>query len=365
LTIIIILQIIVTTSKDIKTSLALLIDIQMKPITDKKYLDVLKKSLSSEKSYENYVVRFKKLKEITGTNRIHNILVNPKEYYPLIKEHYPNINTRKNMMTPILKLFTLFPNLQKAEKDKHDQWKRNHDDMNILQEAHIKKNKMTQKQKDNYISFEDVQLHLTKMKNQNPHTSFKQSLYFVLLNLLIDIKPKRSDLGCVKIYRGEDPNKQDENYIILKEERDNVPSYLVLNVYNKTVYGTVIEDLKKDTSDAIRDSLRVYPRDYLFVDVNKRPYTISNSYGKFVTSCFNDIFEKKVGTSLWRHIFIMSDEVQGNKSDEELADIARKMLHSPTVQRQYRFVNNKKDDGKVCVCLDKEEYDALKAIKKS
>ena len=72
-------------------------------MSEETLLKKLKESLSSEKSYENYVTRINRLKDVTKS-ALSDILVSPKTMYPKIKDFYPNVNTRKNMLVPILSI---------------------------------------------------------------------------------------------------------------------------------------------------------------------------------------------------------------------------------------------------------------------
>lgn len=310
-----------------------------------KLLENLKNNLDSEKSYNNYIVRINKLVE-TVNKPIEYIVDHPKEVYPIIKEKYPNINTRKNMITPILTLFRLNTELDKENKD---QWKKYHDDMSLIQSVRIKKNIMPEKVKDKYTSFEEIELKLKELKEEDPHRNIRLSQKYLLLTILTDIKPKRSDLGAVKIYKDKDPSKKDENYIVLRDKISE-SSYIVMNIYKtKKFYGRVEEDLNKETVKVLKDSLRRYPRNYLFIDKNMGPFKTNDSYGKFVISTFNEFFGKKTGTSLFRHIYVIEKD-RPDATEEELEENSRLMLHSTNVHRNYKWV----DRGTMtCICKPK------------
>jgi hypothetical protein len=153
--------------------------------------------------------------------------------------------------------------------------------------------------------------------------------------VVLHLKPKRADLGSVKIYYDKNPNKTDENYIVL---RSRGSSFLVMNVYKTNkFYHTVEEDLPRELTDDLQTSLRRHPRDYLFVSSEEKPMG-NNTYSKWVQKIFLDLFGKSSGVGIIRHAFI-SEKL--NISDMTLAereDVARKMQHSTSLQDQYRFV---------------------------
>lgn len=313
-------------------------------------LENLKLNLKSTKSFENYKFRIEKLEKAVN-KPVDYILYHPSEVYPIIKEKYPNINTRKNMLTPLLSLFRVNPSLLKDEigQKSKEEWKNYHDDMSALQTVKIKKNKMPEKYKEKYTSMEEIELKLRELRKGDPHTTLRDSQRFMLLTLLTDIKPKRSDLGSIRIYKDKDPNKKDENYIVLREKATE-PTYLVLNNYKtKKFYGRVEEDLATDTVKVLKQSLRRFPRDYLFIDHHMRPYQSNDAYGKFVVRVFNELFGKKMGTSLFRHVYAI-EKVNPNAPEEELDETARLMLHSTEVNRNYRWVDK---NEMICLCKSK------------
>jgi hypothetical protein len=325
-----------------------------------KYRGVLSKSITSDKSLASYETRLQKLSEKTNKS-LDFIIQNPRQIYPLIKQHYPNITTRKNVMTPILTLFKNDGSLQQ-HTEAWSQWRRYHDDMNSLQEANAKKNQMSSKQEKNYTSTEEVALKILELKKADAHKTLQSSMQYVLLNLLNDIKPKRSDLGNVLIYRNIDPHNTQINYLVLSD-KEAMQSYFVLNAYSKTkkVYGKVEEEISQACASVIKESLRRYPREHLFVNRFGKPYMNNDSYGKFVVKCFSDHFGRKTGTSLWRHIYI-KEKVDPGASEEQLEDVARLMLHSTKLQQRYRFVNgparvqaSSSDPNKICICIDKDK----------
>lgn len=315
-------------------------------------LSKLKSDLASAKSYDNYIVRITKLEELIGKS-IDYIMIHPNEVYPRIKDKYPNINTRKNLLTPILSLYRVNPEFAGTEDGKKGKegWKKYHDDMNILQSVQSKKNKIPEKMKKNYVSTEEVELKVRELKKEeDPHNNLENSQQFLLLTLLTDIKPKRSDLGSMKIYRNTDPHKKDENYLVLRDKISD-PSYMVYQVYKtKKYFGRVEEDLSGDSIRVLKQSLRRYPREYVFIDKFRRPFQSNDSYGKFVKRTFETKFGRELGTSLWRHVYIIEKVSGADVRDEDKDDIARLMLHSKKMNDQYRWVTR---GNQMCYCENK------------
>ncbi len=334
---------------------------------DTKYIEQFKASLPSQKSYENYVCRLKSLNKVTNLS-FHETIINPEKTYPLIREKYPNISSRKNYIVPIMTAFRLNPDLQTKYKEAYQTWEKRLSELKSIEQANQDKNIIPETKKEDITTTEEVRLKVIELESSpnDQHQTKENSLRFLLLKILDDIHPKRADLGNVLIFRDKDPNINDKNYIVLKNKNDVDPSYLVLNKY-KTAnkYGRIDEDFKDTTADAIRTSLKRYPRKYLFVQFKKDiPYDKNNSYGRFVENTFYHFFGKKTGVSLWRHIFI-TEKIDPSESKEKRKENAKLMGHSETMAAEYRWdenTNTKKKNKKICICLPKDKAQALKTI---
>lgn len=112
-------------------------------------------------------------------------------------------------------------------------------------------------------------------------------------------------------------------------------------------------ELSNETIKVLKESLRRYPRNHVFVGRNGRPYESNDAYGKFVERTFLELFGKATGPSLWRHIFI-SEKVKADASEDKLEEITNLMLHGVNQQRRYRFAD--KEGKKACVCDEGVEF---------
>ena len=171
-----------------------------------------------------------------------------------------------------------------------------------------KKNNLTAKQETKIVLHAEIHKRFCELEHEaETWTNLKQNLHYVLFALLLDIKPKRADLGDVYITQnGKVPRTyaEEKNYIIL----DNSNSMLVMNKYKTSKrYGTLREPLTEKMVEVIHRSLEAFPRKYLFVHTNdeKRvPFTINNSYSQFVKRAFETNFERSQGVSLWRRVYV-------------------------------------------------------------
>jgi hypothetical protein len=279
------------------------------------------------------------------------VLEDPIRWYPKIREAYPSISTRRNLLTVFLALFTKDKDLEEdvGGEDVLKKWKQYHEELSRYEKTQVAKSEPSKKQVDKYTSFEEIETKYHQLGKKSPHESLRSSQQYLLLSVVLHLKPKRADLGSVKIYHEKNPNRTDENYIVL---RTRGSSYLVMNLYKTNkFYHTVEEDLPRELTDDLQTSLRRHPREFLFVSSDEKPMS-NNTYAKFVSRTFEELFGKGTGVSLLRHTFISEKLDVSDMTLAEREDVARKMQHNVAQQDRYRFVK-----PKLCPALCKEYID--------
>lgn len=302
-----------------------------------RFKQVIEKAYENEKTKMNYISRIIGLMRKIDADSLFTVLEDPVRWYPKIREAYPSIPTRRNLLTVFLALFTHDKELEEdvGGADVQKKWRQYHDELGRYQKTQESKSEPSQKQVDKYTSFEEIETKYRDLGKKSPHESLKSSQQYLLLSVVLHLKPKRADLGSVKIYYDKNPNRTDENYIVL---RTRGSSYLVMNLYKTNkFYHTVEEDLPRELMDDLQTSLRRHPRDYLFVSSEEKPMT-NNTYAKFFQRVFFDLFGRSTGASLIRHGFISEKLDISNMSIAEQEDVAKKMGHSRLLQQAYRFV---------------------------
>ena len=302
-----------------------------------RFKQVIKDAYENEKTRENYISRISGLMRKIDADTLFTVLEDPVRWYPKIREAYPSISTRRNILTVFLALFTKDKDLETdvggAEIQK--KWRQYHDELGRYQKTQESKSEPSKKQVEKYTSFEEIETKYRELGKKSPHESLKSSQQYLLLSVILHLKPKRADLGSVKIYHDKNPNKTDENYIVL---RTRGSSYLVMNLYKTNkFYHTVEEDLPRELTGDLQTSLRRHPRDYLFVSSEDKPMS-NNTYAKWVGRQFESLFDRGTTVGLLRHIFISEKLDVSNMTLAEREDVARKMQHSTALQDRYRFV---------------------------
>jgi hypothetical protein len=164
----------------------------------------------------------------------------------------------------------------------------------------------------------------------------------LVLAISTQLAPKRCDFGDVLLCRKEsdvpnDAEANGTNYIVL----DRKSPKIVLYQYRKTgLAGTgahaIVEPLTPVLRSILKESLKKYPRKYLFVGRNGQPY-LPKHYAVMFRNAMKDLTGKPMGVSLLRHAFI-NDSVDLNEMTpaEKLA-IAKRMGHSSGMQSMYKL----------------------------
>lgn len=308
-------------------------------VGDDHFLALLTRAYSNEKTRENYMSRLRGLQanlkgDAAAPPSLYTILTDPETYYPKLKEAYESLTTRKNVLTTLLSLFRLDDALRASHAEAHRVWNQRHDELSRLQSAKVRRSEPSEKQVEKYTSFEEIEAKYEDLRRTGPHKTLRESMMFVLLSIMVHLRPKRADLGATQIYKDTDPRVTTENYIVL---RSHGSSYLVMNLYKTSkYYQTVEEDLPEGLVHDLKTSLRRWPRKYVFQKANGEPMS-NNTYSAFVRSTFEQYFGRATGVSLLRHIYITEKLDFDDMTLEEQAEEAKLMLHTAGLQRAYKW----------------------------
>lgn len=164
-----------------------------------------------------------------------------------------------------------------------------------------------------------------------------------------DFYPQRVDYGNVKLYIGQEPPDDIQgNYLVLRQCSQNVGGVsgtLVLQEYKTAFkYGSRKFPLPACYINALLESLKREPRSYLFTKQRgppDTPYEKSNSFGRYASNRFKEIFGKPLTFTGARHSCVShlhSSNWWAKLSDAEREAVATKMSHSFATACRYRFV---------------------------
>lgn len=301
-------------------------------------MDDLKFTHIAETSAQNYKVRLEKLSSISGKTLIY-ILSHPRELYSVIVDHTNGkCVTIANYVTAVCKVFSSYPDIADKYNKSYKKWKQ------LLYRC---RNEQNQEYSANMASEEKLKQVVSMQEIQRKYIDLKAneagSMRHLLLSCFSNLVPKRADLGNVRIYLSAKDIPVDSNihnFVYLgADDNYRVKPFLQINKFKTSgTYKGGIRELINDKLYAdIIESLKVYPRQYLFVDSRGKPYIKNNSYSQFVKRTFEGLFGKgkNMGVSLWRHVYV-SSQIDFNKMSER--DIAEKIRNMGTSENQVRQV---------------------------
>ena len=216
-----------------------------------------------------------------------------------------------------------------------------------MKEAGAESSTKTEKQKDNWAEWKDVEAvhnHLVEeVEKFSGNKNITPEQYGVLLNLVVlslytEIQPRRNqdylDMSVVKATKATADLPKDSNYLMVEK---NTPKEFIFNKYKTAKkYGQQKMELTPGLVDVLSVYLKFHPLArgnksratmYKFlVLADGTPLTATNS----ITRILNRIFGKKIGSSMLRHIFLSS------KYDiNEMEKDANAMGHSVEEQQKY------------------------------
>lgn len=270
-------------------------------------LDTLDDETLTRKTKDNYKFRANRLVEVTGKD-LEWLMIHPKDTLVLVKKHVSSEpSTLANYITIICKLYSLHPEFirlhAKPYKDYQTYLKFYR---NKVQETY-KQSEYKKKQENKIVPWKKLQAYFCEYKHKAiVKTSVKDNLECLLFAFFLNLRPKRADYGNLYVLakepaRGRAPQG---NYVILSPK-----PYLVLNEYKTAKKrGQIKEDIPFELLVQLKESLTLFPRNYVFVSTwpktYMKPYAKNNSYSRWVMRTFSKHFGKEMGVSLWRSVYI-------------------------------------------------------------
>jgi hypothetical protein len=202
---------------------------------------------------------------------------------------------------------------------------------------------LSEKQKENFVPQDDIFKIYELLKEQTAplfklntlnKKQFDMMQMYVLLSLYILIPPRRTmDFTHFKI---RNINPEVDNYFLIPKRKKDLGAF-VFNQYKnaKKLGPQILERIPKEL-ERIIDKWMQY---------NKSDYLLVNSVGKQVAGSkialwLNEIFGKRISTSMLRHIYLTHKF--GNVNLKELKDTAEDIGNSG-IERMLKYVQKSED----------------------
>ena len=304
----------------------------------KNLTDKFKAKNLSDSSIQLYLNNLKKLNDNQNVKNFSFLKNVPSIKYKL-DQYKPN--TQRGILISIVSsLNHAGPAYKKLLKEYYD-WMIS---LNNELKTESKKNIKSETQKKNWMEYEDVMEVYHKLKNDvdlfkdKPKKKISEKEYqklldYMVLSLYILIPPRRNkDFMNMNLIRGQklDTLPKEVNYLDLDNKL-----FIFNDFKTKKKIGQQKLEIPDNLFDVIQIYLKFYPTKILkkiyapfLVNHIGAPLTHINS----ITKILNKIFDKKIGSSLLRHIYLShrySDVVDEMNSD------AKQMAHGTQTQKDY------------------------------
>jgi hypothetical protein len=254
-------------------------------------------------------------------------------------------NTKRNYLISIVSILSLFdkPTFKKLHDKYYSLMMKKNEQIN----KEVKPNEMTETQEKNWMSWEDIkkkyndleksvdEFYKQKVISENQYNNL---LAYTILSLYIHQAPRRNkDYQIMKLVNKHNADDSKEfNYLDLTNKQFIFNSYKTSSKYGTQIIN-ISDDLWKslmkylphnENVSIVKKEPKVNKEAYFLVYRNNKPLDKVNS----ITRILNKIFDKAIGSSMLRHIFL-SDKY-GKTLDEQQKD-AKEMAHSEAMQKDY------------------------------
>jgi len=312
-----------------------------------KQIKHFKKSLK-DNSIKTYLVSLKKISKCVGDHSKFpedpSFLRDTGKVFDCIKNE-PD-TTRKNRLSAIVVYLKSF------EDDKNlkliDIYSKEMERTAGAYQKIIDKQELTPKQKANIISmdefkdvvntiFDEIVKEKLYKKNELDNREYNLLQSYVLLRFYLEY-PLRNDVSNTKIIHSKKEDDKKMNYLLVRDKS----IYFILNVYKTAKkYGTKVFNLDEKLSKLIRLLLKHNHSGFLFTKYNRRDSLTSNDVSKLFSRIFMKYTNKRISTSLLRHIRA-SDMRKGDPTIKQEQEREKKIedlfQHSGSTNNEYRKI---------------------------
>lgn len=305
----------------------------------------------SENSYKTYLYNLKGLRSCMNLNpnRLDSVAF-LSEYDKVIKCINDNTKSLASIKAKITAIVVALSSQSKPKQKLIDKYKDFMDGIARKYNEFLSKNEKTDKQKKNWLDYEQLIEICNKLKVEYSKIRRKKNISqgdyrllqgYIMLRMQIEY-PIRNDFANMRVLDEEEYNKLDDktrdknNYLV----KDKGMTLHINNYKTSKRLGKKQYKLKQNMIRLIKSFLKINDSGYLFVKPSDRTKALSESD---ITKQFNIIFkkyhpDKNVSTSMIRHILISHDRSSDPTIQEQIKknkDIENRYLHSKNLNDQY------------------------------
>lgn len=313
---------------------------------------ILKRPNIKQSSLNTYIISLKNLrKKFDGKKDIDNtsFLKDFDKINDILKNE--KLTTKKNRITSILVALGADNN---KDENLIDKYQKKLKDLNDEYSTFLKTQKKTETQEKNWLNYEDlVDVYNDVMKDIkrekiNKKTELNDKEFDLLQQVLIlrtylDF-PLRNDFADMKIIDNKEYKelKTDDlnNYLALLPKNKKV--FILNDFKNKNKIGRKQLEITPSLNKIINIWLKHNKSGYYLVKSDKKTAMNPNNITKYLNKIFIKRANKKIGSSLIRHIVISKiseGEPTIKEEEQKQKAIENKFLHSGEMNKLYRKVD--------------------------
>jgi tetratricopeptide (TPR) repeat protein len=304
----------------------------------------IKKSRPNVKeiTIKQYITHLNKLKKNFDTDNW-DFLSNPDDIMDNIKDKH--FTSKRNSLNAIIVLLMALNNKEQYD-ELIEKYQKLRDELNDKYDEEQTSGKISEKQKKNFASMEEIQEMLKTMQKQIKDDGLKKKeqlkvkdkellMVYTIFSMLVKY-PTRNDMAGMKFITKTaynqltDEDKKSGNFLVNQKGKLT----FILNQYKTSKkYGEKKIEIDKDIEKILRMYIRLtnkQPGDVLFVSSRNNPLT-RNQISQLLLKTSKKYMNKAVSTTLMRKIVVSDKFGDVKKEQAELADI---MGHSVATQNK-------------------------------
>ena len=310
-------------------------------------MESLKKCIKEKRKIKNNSINLyiRSIEQLGGIDT----LMNYDDVLEKIKKY--KITTQKNKLTAVIVVLKCLDKDDKIIEKYSDKLKSLNDEYMTF----LKDQKKTETQKDNWIDYSDLiklsnklmsRVKLEDIKNKDTLTvkEYDQLQQLVIIRTYIDY-PIRNNFSNMKIITIEDYNdlddteKNNNNYLVTNK---NKKIFKINTFKNKNSLGSKSFEINAKLNNIINMWLKFNKSGYYLTKSDRKTPINSNGITKFLNKIFMKEFNKKISTSMLRHIQIShlnKDKPTIKEMEQKENKVEDKFMHSKGVNDLYRKID--------------------------
>jgi len=261
-------------------------------------------------------------------------------------DEYPNISTKKSILTSIVVALQAQPKQNKKLIEKYQE-----EMMKYLNQENATtfKQEKSDKQQKNWITMQDFVETINKVqeeikeqkimkKKELNNTEYQLLQDYIILRLYHEY-PLRNDIASIHVIDNENKIEENKNYLVTgdKEYTIILQQYKTFKKYGKKEYI-----LDKNLQRLIKKLLKHNTSGFLLLNKNRKSKMTRNNLTLHLNRIFMKYTNKKIGSSLLRHI--QSSELNKHRisleeEKKQIRNVENKFLHSGLMNQLYRKID--------------------------